>query len=62
MCMCGEWMVYGDDGDNNGDSLILLLLFWEDTYLSCSLKLCEENEMLCIFFIFLLSQVGILYP
>ena len=35
MCMCGEWMVYGDDGDNNGESLILLLLFWEDTYLSC---------------------------
>ena len=27
MCMCGEWMVYGDDGDNNGESLILLLLF-----------------------------------
>ena len=32
MCMCGEWMVYGDDGDNNGrnnggGSLILLLLF-----------------------------------
>jgi len=25
--MCGEWMVYGDDGDNNGESLILLLLF-----------------------------------
>ena len=24
MCMCGEWMVYGD---NNGESLILLLLF-----------------------------------
>ena len=27
ICMCGEWMVYGDDGDNNGGSLILLLLF-----------------------------------
>jgi len=27
MCMWGEWMVYGDDGDNNGESLILLLLF-----------------------------------
>jgi len=34
MCMCGEWMVYGDDngddgddGDNNGESLILLVLF-----------------------------------
>ena len=21
MCMCGEWMMYGDDGDNNGGSL-----------------------------------------
>ena len=29
MCMCGEWMVYGDDGDNNGESLILHLLFEE---------------------------------
>ena len=27
MCMCGEWMVYGDNRDNNGESLILLLLF-----------------------------------
>ena len=53
MCMCGEWMVYGDDGDNNGESLILLLLFWGDIYLSCSLKLFEENEMLYIFFFFL---------
>jgi len=35
MCMCGEWMVYGDDGDNNGESLTLLVLFWGDTYLSC---------------------------
>ena len=49
MCMCGEWMVYGDDGDN-GESLILLLLFWGDTYLSCTLKLFEENEMLFFFF------------
>jgi len=27
MCMCGEWMVYGDNGnnsENNGESLILL--------------------------------------
>jgi len=58
MCMCGECMVYGD---NNGESLILLLLFRGDTYLSCTLKLLEENEMLSIFF-FLFSQVGILYP
>jgi len=27
MCMCGEWMVYDDDGDNSGESQILLLLF-----------------------------------
>ena len=53
MCMCGEWMVYGDDGDNNGESLILLVLFWGDTYLSCTLKLLEGNEMLHIFFFFL---------
>ena len=50
MCMCGEWMVYGDDGDNNGESLILLLLFWGDTNLPCLLKLYEENEMLFFFF------------
>ena len=50
MCMCGEWMVYGDDGDNNGGSLILILLFWGDTYLPCFLKLYEENEMHYIFF------------
>ena len=34
--------MYGDDGDNgekNGESLILLLLFGGDTYLSCTLKL-----------------------
>ena len=48
MCMCGEWMVYGDDGDN-GESLILLLLFWGGTYLPCTLKLFEDNEMLYIF-------------
>ena len=51
MCMCGEWMVYGDDDGNSGESLILLLLFWGDTYLPCFLKLYEENEML--FFSFL---------
>ena len=64
MCMCGEWMVYGDDGDNNGESLILLLLFLGDTYLSCSLNLFEENEMLYIFFfsLFFVSHVGIFVP
>jgi len=60
MCMCGEWMAYGDDGDNNGESLILLVLFWGDTYLSCSLKLWGEWDAL--YFLFLSSQVGILYP
>ena len=43
-------MVCGDDGDNNGESLILLLLFLGDPYLACTLKLFEENEMLYIFF------------
>jgi len=60
-----EWMVYGDDGDNGeniGESLILLLLFWGDTHLSCTLKLFEGNEMLYIFSFFLISQVAILYP
>ena len=58
MCMCGEWMVYGDDGDNNGESLILLLLFWGDTYLPCSFETFGENEMLCIFFFFPLRWVS----
>ena len=52
-------MVYGDDGENNGESLILLLLFWGDTYLSCTLKLFEENEML---YIFLFLSGGYLVP
>jgi len=51
-------MVYGDDGDNNGENLILLLLFLGDTYLSCTLKLFEENEMLYIFFFFSLKWVS----
>ena len=50
--------MYGDDGDNNGESLILLLLFLGDSYLSCTLKLFEENEMLYIFFIFSLRWVS----
>ena len=49
MCMCGEWMVYGDDFDNNGESLIPLVLFLRDTYLSCSLKL---RRMRCSIFSF----------
>ena len=58
MCICGEWMVYGDDGDNNGESLILLLLFWGDIYVSCIFfkTLWEEWDAL----LFLFSQVGIL--
>ena len=54
-------MEYGEDGDNgenNGESLILLLLFWGDTYLSCTLKLFEENEILYIFFFFYLMWVS----
>ena len=42
--------MYGDDGDNIGESLILLLLFLGDPYVACTLKLFEENEMLYIFF------------
>ena len=61
MCMCGKWMVYGDYGDNNGESLILLLLFWGDTYLSCSFE-TFWGEWDALYFIFLFSQVGILYP
>jgi len=53
--------VYGDDGDNSGESLILLLLFLGDTYLSCTLKLFEENEMLYISFFSFLSG-GYLVP
>ena len=58
MCMCGEWMVYGDDG--NGDSLILVLLFWGDTYLSCSLKLLRR--MRCSIFSFSYLSGGYLVP
>ena len=32
------WRMNGDDGDNNGESLILLMLFCGDTYLSCSFE------------------------
>ena len=53
--MCGEWMVYGDDyDDNNGESLILLFLFWGDTFLN----FWGEWDALY----FLSSHVGILYP
>ena len=58
MCMCGEWMVYGDDGDNNGESLILLVLFWRIHTFLALLKLFEENEMLYIFFFFSLRWVS----
>jgi len=61
MCMCGGWMVYGDDGnngENNGERLILLLLFWGDTYLSCTLKVFEWNEMLYIFLFLSLRWVS----
>ena len=53
--------MYGDDGDNNGENLILLfaLLRGYIPFL-LFLKLFEENEML--YFLFLFSQVGILYP
>ena len=58
MCMCGEWMVYGDDGDNNGESLILLVLFWGDTYLSCSFETFWGEWDALIFFFFSLRWVS----
>ena len=58
LCMCGEWMVHGNDGDNNGESLILLVLLWGIHTFLALLKLFEENEMLCIFFFFPLRWVS----
>ena len=61
MCMCGEWMVYDDDCDNNGESLILLLLFWGDTYLPCFfLKLLRK--MRCSTFTFFFLSGGYFVP
>ena len=55
------WRMNGDNGENNGESIILLLLFWGDTYLSRSFEtFWGEGDTL--YFIFLFSQVGILYP
>ena len=59
--MCGEWMVYGDDGDNNGEILIVLLLFEGIDNFLALLKL-SEGEWDALYFLFLSSQVGILYP
>ena len=50
----------GDNGENNGESVILLLLFWGGTYLPCTWGFWGELDAL--YFIFLFSQVGILYP
>ena len=61
MCMCGEWMVYGDDGDDNGESLILLLLFWGDTYLSCYFEIFLKR-MTCSIFSFSFLSGGYLVP
>ena len=63
MCMCGEWMVYGDNGDNNGEnngggSLILLCSFEGiHTFLAFETLWGEWDALL-----FLFSQVDILYP
>ena len=59
MCMCGEWMVYGDDGDNNGESLILVFALLRG-YIPFLLfrNFFEENEMLYIFFFFPLRWVS----
>ena len=53
--------VWRMNGDNNGESLILLMLFWGDTYLSCSFE-TFWGEWDALYFLFLFSQVGILYP
>jgi len=34
MCMCGEWLVYSDDGNNNGESLNLLLFEGIHTFIA----------------------------
>ena len=68
MCMCGEWMVYGDDGDNNGEnngggSLILLLLFWGDTYLPCFWNFMRRMRCSSFFFSFKVpSTCSFLFP
>jgi len=47
-----------NDGDNNGESLILLLLFEGIHTFLAFLKLCEENEMLYLSFFFSLRWVS----
>jgi len=49
------WRMNGDNGENNSESLILLLLFEGIHTFLALLKLFEENEMLYIFFFFSLS-------
>jgi len=51
MCMCGEWMAYGDDGDNNCESLILLLLF-EGIHTFLALWNFMRRMRCCIYFFF----------
>ena len=59
MCMCGEWMVYGDDGDSNGGSLILLLLFEGiHTFLAFFKTLWGEWDALYYYIIFFLRWVS----
>ena len=55
------WRMNGDNGENNSESLILLLLFWGGTYVSCSFE-TFWGEWDALYFLFLSSQVGILYP
>ena len=56
--MCGEWMVYGDDGDNNGGGSLILLCSLRGYIPSLLLKLYEENEMLFSFFSFFFRWVS----
>ena len=57
MCMCGEWMVYGNDGDNNGESLIALLRGFIP-----SLHLRLLRGMRCSIFSFSFLSGGYLVP
>ena len=51
-------MVYGDDGDNNGESLILLVALLRGYIPFLLFETFEENEMLYIFFFFFLRWVS----
>ena len=61
MCMCGEWMVYGDEGDNNGESLILLCALLRG-YIPFMLFETLWGEWDALFFSFSFLSGGYLVP